>query len=82
MTSPSPPAEALAQGKTLDPTEWTLKDVDALTDFLHEKIMEQIATFSQITLLGIEQVSIILNEEGDVYTIETRFFPLEPKDQE
>jgi hypothetical protein len=80
MTSSSPAAETLVQNRTLDPTEWTLKDVDALTAFLHEQIMEQIATFSQITLLGIEQVSIILNDEGD-YNIETCCFPLEPEDQ-
>ena len=82
MTSSSPTAEALAQNRALDPTEWTLKDTKALTAFLHEKLIEQIATFTDITLLGIEQVSIILNEEGDAYDIETRCFPLEPEDKE
>lgn len=82
MTPSSPAAEALAQNRALDPTEWTLKDVTALTAFLEEKLMEQIATFTGITLLGIEQVSIILNEEGDAYDIETRCFPLEPEDKE
>jgi len=81
MTPSSPAAEALAQNRALDPTEWTLKDVTALTAFLEEKLMEQIATFTGITLLGIEQVSIILNDEGG-YDIEIQSFPLEPENQQ